>query len=189
MTIAQTPEPASREDCTYPATDHLDREIATKLALDARLSFRSIAAELGVSEGAVRSRVKRLQAAGLLKWTPIVDIARERGNNDQGSDGQLMMFITITYARGKFAQVRDALLAMNQIHALYDANAAPRLIAVCVLPSINAAATIANQILQIEGVRQAETELVLKTIKYNAAIGPIATLDDIATPQDHGDGG
>ena len=165
----------------YSATDQLDREIAIMLADDARLSFRKIAADLGITEGTVRGRVKRLQAAGLLKLVPIVDITRDPGGT-AGAHGQHMMFVTVKCASGKLDQVRDSLLALPQVSALYDANAALRLIAVCLLPSLEDAASVTNQVLALDGIREAETELVLQTVKYNAAIGPIATLEDRATP-------
>lgn len=162
----------------YPATDDLDRQIALMLAHDARISFRKIAADLGVNEGTVRSRVRRLQASGLLKLVPVIDIASGAPGTGNGN-GQQMLFITIKCANGKFDQVRDALLAMPLIRALHDANAAHRLIAVCVLACLEEAADITNQVLALDGIREAETELVLKTVKHNAAIGPIATLDDL----------
>ena len=158
----------------YPATDQLDRQVAVMLADDARLSFRKIAADLGVTEGTVRGRVRRLQASGLLKLVPVIDI----GGSGTGN-GQQMLFITVKCANGKFNQVRDALLAMPLIRALYDANAAHRLIAVCLLACLEEAADITNQVLALDGIREAETELVLKTVKHTAAIGPIATLDDL----------
>lgn len=164
----------------YPTTDQLDRDIALMLAQDARLSFRKIAADLGVTEGTVRGRVKRLQGAGLLKLVPIIDIdrARDAGTGGQGS-GQHMMFITVRCASGKLNHVREALLAIPQVSALYDANATPRLVAVCILPSLDDAAIVMNQILSLDGIREAESELVLQSVKYNAAIGPIATLEDL----------
>ena len=46
--------------------DDLDRQIVERLARDARVSNRAIAAELGVTEGTIRTRIKRLQAEGLI---------------------------------------------------------------------------------------------------------------------------
>ncbi|MGE8135150.1 Lrp/AsnC family transcriptional regulator [Novosphingobium subterraneum] len=160
----------------FPQTDELDRQIAEALADDARLSFRKIAADLGVTEGTVRGRVKRLQTAGLLKLVPIVDIAR---GLDATNAGQQMMFVTVKCASGKLDAVREGLLALPEVRALYDANAALRLIAICVLPSLEDAAAVTNRVLALEGIREAETELVLQTVKYNAAIGPIATVEDL----------
>ena len=36
-----------------------------------------------------------------------------------------------------------------------------------------------NAVFAIEGIRDAESELVLQTIKYDATIGPIATVEDL----------
>ncbi|WP_298197027.1 Lrp/AsnC family transcriptional regulator [Novosphingobium sp.] len=159
------------------APDLLDRQIATMLAQDARLSFRKIAADLGVTEGTVRGRVKRLQTGGLLKLTPIVDMSRA-GLADGG--GQIMVFVTVTCASGRLDEVRDRLLDLPLVRALYDANAAHRLVAVCLLATVAEAAEVTNQILALDGIREAESEIVLQTVKYNAAIGPIATLEDFA---------
>jgi DNA-binding Lrp family transcriptional regulator len=159
-----------------PPADHLDRQIAALLACDARVSFRRIAADLGVTEGTVRGRVKRLQSAGLLKLTPIVDIGRAGHDGDRP---QHLLFVTVTCVNGKLDEVRGRLLDLPLVQALYDANAAHRLVAVCVLGSLREAADVTNQILALPGIREAESELVLQTVKYNAAIGPIATLDDL----------
>lgn len=164
----------------YPTTDQLDRDIALMLAQDARLSFRKIAADLGVTEGTVRGRVKRLQNAGLLKLVPILDIDRARDPaGGGGSGGQHMMFVTIKCASGRLDSVREGLLALPEVSALYDANAAPRLVAVCILPSLEDAARVMDQVFALDGIREAESELVLQSIKYNATIGPIATYDDL----------
>ncbi|MBU6392944.1 MAG: Lrp/AsnC family transcriptional regulator [Sphingomonadales bacterium] len=163
----------------FPATDALDRDIARMLAADARLSFRKIAADLGVTEGTVRGRVRRMQNAGLLKLIPVVDIARARPLEETaGSDGQHMMFLTIKCASGMLEQVRDGLLALPEVSALYDANAALRLVAVCILPSMEAGAEIMHRVLALPGIREAESEFVLQTIKHETAIGPIATRED-----------
>lgn len=161
------------------APDLLDRQIAAMLANDARLSFRKIAADLGVTEGTVRGRVRRLQSSGLLKLAPIVDIASAGPGLGYGpGNGQQMLFVTVKCANGKLDQVRESMLALPLIRALYDANAAHRLIAVCVLSSLDEAAEVTNQILAMDGIREAETEIVLQTVKHTAAIAPIATLED-----------
>ena len=154
------------------AGDSLDRQIVAMLANDARLSFRKIAADLGVTEGTVRGRVKRLQAAGLLKLIPIVDIARA----GQGGDhAQHMLFVTVTCTSGWLDKVRERLLELPLVQALYDANAAHRLVAVFLLGNLVDAADVTNQVLALPGIREAESELVFQTVKYNAAIGPLAT--------------
>src|SRR3954463_11712966 len=48
-------------------TDELDRRIIEALQANGRESFRSIAARVGVSEGTVRARYRRLTTEGLLQ--------------------------------------------------------------------------------------------------------------------------
>lgn len=163
----------------FPETDPLDREIAVLLAHDARTSFRQIASAVGVTEGTVRTRVRRLQAAGLLRLEPIIDIASCDDDSAQ-APARHMAFITVRCHAGQMDQVRAALLAMAEVQALYDANAAHRLVAICLVDSVADVATLTNAVFALDGIRDAESEIVLQTIKYNATIGPIATMEGLA---------
>ena len=53
--------------------DQTDERILEALQDDGRRSFRDIAREISVSEGTVRTRVRRLQAAGALRFLAFVD--------------------------------------------------------------------------------------------------------------------
>ena len=52
-----------------PSLDNLDKQLIDMLSRDARVSNRKIAVELGVTEGTVRGRIKRLQIDGLIAFT------------------------------------------------------------------------------------------------------------------------
>ncbi|MEZ4282782.1 MAG: Lrp/AsnC family transcriptional regulator [Myxococcota bacterium] len=54
--------------------DETDRLLIAALRRDARQSHQAIASELGVSEGTVRSRMKRLEADGTVRVTTIQNI-------------------------------------------------------------------------------------------------------------------
>jgi Lrp/AsnC family transcriptional regulator for asnA, asnC and gidA len=54
--------------------DATDRLLIEALRRDARQSHQSIASALGVSEGTVRSRLKRLEADGIVRVTTIQNI-------------------------------------------------------------------------------------------------------------------
>lgn len=53
--------------------DELDHKIVERLSRDARKSNRAIAVELGVTEGTIRTRIKRLQNDGLIQFTVVKD--------------------------------------------------------------------------------------------------------------------
>ena len=54
--------------------DETDRLLIAALHRDARQSHQSIATSIGVSEGTVRSRLKRLEAEGIVRVTTIRNI-------------------------------------------------------------------------------------------------------------------
>lgn len=56
--------------------DELDLGILEWLSQDARTSNRKIAAELGVTEGTVRARIKRMEDDGQIRITAITNINR-----------------------------------------------------------------------------------------------------------------
>lgn len=61
---------------TLEELDDLDRSIISQLQEDGRRPFRVIAEELGVPEGTVRFRVRRLQEQGLMRILAFVDPLR-----------------------------------------------------------------------------------------------------------------
>ena len=56
--------------------DDTDRAILRELQEDGRRSFRAIARSIGVSEGTVRTRVRRIEDAGALRILAFVDPSR-----------------------------------------------------------------------------------------------------------------
>ncbi len=56
--------------------DQSDRAIVERLSVDARVSNREIAEQLGVTEGTVRARVKRMQDEKLIRITAVTNIDR-----------------------------------------------------------------------------------------------------------------
>ena len=56
--------------------DAVDRQIVEFLSRDARTSNRQIATELGVTEGTVRARIKRMEDEKQIRITAVSNIAR-----------------------------------------------------------------------------------------------------------------
>ena len=162
---------------TLPETDQLDRDIALLLVRDARTSFRQIASHVGVTEGTVRARVRRLQASGLLRLEPIVDIGVDSEDGVPATSRHMVIY-TLRCLPGSIDRVRDAVLAIPRIEALYDANAAHRLVAIALVDSLAELASTTDRVLALDGLREAESEVVLQTIKYDPTIGPIATAEN-----------
>ena len=58
--------------------DEVDKAIVEYLARDARVSNGQIAGALGVTEGTVRARVKRMEEEKLIRITAVTNIDRFR---------------------------------------------------------------------------------------------------------------
>ncbi len=58
--------------------DEIDKTIVSHLARDARTSNRQIATELGVTEGTVRARIKRMEEQNAIRITAVTNIDRFR---------------------------------------------------------------------------------------------------------------
>jgi len=88
--------------------DELDRRIVDRLARDARTSNRRIAAELDVTEGTVRGRIRRMQDDKLIHITAVSNIAR--------LPNAILVYIWIEVEKSSEAErVARALAAMPRI--------------------------------------------------------------------------
>jgi len=56
-----------------PSIDDTDRAIIELLQADGRLPFTKVAAEVGLTEGAIRQRVQRLTDAGVMQIVAVAD--------------------------------------------------------------------------------------------------------------------
>jgi DNA-binding Lrp family transcriptional regulator len=155
---------------TSPQLDHVDRQLIDILSRDARVSNRKIATDLGVTEGTVRGRIKRLQQDRLIAFTAITSIEME--------DPAKLAFIGIQ------ADIQDVQAIARQIADLPSINAVIitmgrfTILAVCLFSELDALHDVtSNQILSIAGVHHIETSIAVKTLKYNPRIARITDAD------------
>lgn len=75
MNWAALPSPPARLDFPDPVVelDDLDQAVIAALAHDGRQSNREIGRQLGVSDGTIRARLRRMEDAGMLRITAQVD--------------------------------------------------------------------------------------------------------------------
>ncbi len=93
--------------------DYIDHAIVSMLQYDGRLPFTKIAAELGITEGAVRRRVKQMVDGGKLQIVGIVE-PQELGWNEASMIG-------ITVQSDKIEEVADAIAQLPEVTYLFQA--------------------------------------------------------------------
>lgn len=149
-----------------PALDALDAQLIDMLSRDARVSNRRIAAELGVTEGTVRGRIKRLQQDGLIAFTAITGF--EMGNRSR------LAFINVQADVDKVREVARLISEIPSINAVLITMGQFNITAMCLIDELDTLVEIASdQILSLDGVHHVETSIAVKTAKYNARMAKI----------------
>lgn len=155
-----------------PLLDALDQQLVDMLARDARVSNRRIAAELGVTEGTVRGRIKRLQQDGLIAFTAITSF-------DMGKRSRLA-FVNVQADVDRVRDVAKAIGELPIINAVLITMGQFNITALLLFDELETVVEIASdQILSIDGVHHVETSIAVKTIKYNSRMAKITPPDDV----------
>ena len=149
-----------------PQLDPLDTQLVDMLARDARVSNRRMAAELGVTEGTVRGRIKRLQQDGLIAFTAITGFQLEQRDR--------LAFINVQAEVDRVREVAQVIADIPSVNAVLITMGQFNITAMCLIDDLDSLVELASDnILAIKGVHHVETSIAVKTIKYNARMAKI----------------
>ena len=152
--------------------DDLDRQIVERLARDARVSNRAIAAELGVTEGTIRTRIKRLQAEGLIQFTVVTDFRMA------GSPNLVMFGIHADPAR--VAAIAKDISAITEINCVIVLLGRYSILAMALLQTVEQMNDLLlTRIRTLEGVREVEVSISVHNIKYEVGVARITSPAEI----------
>jgi Lrp/AsnC family transcriptional regulator for asnA, asnC and gidA len=140
--------------------DETDRAIIAHLQYDGRTPYTEIAAALGISEGAVRRRVKQLRESGVLQ---IVGIAEP-----QFLGWSTAAMIGITTQAGQVDSVARTITQFPEVSYLFMASGAFDLFAEVFCRDMEHFVRFLNEDLQqVPGVQRTETFTILKMYKLS----------------------
>jgi DNA-binding Lrp family transcriptional regulator len=155
--------------------DGFDHQILDVLVGDARLSNRKIAQALGVTEGTIRGRLKRLQEENYLRFTAITALSY-LGN-------PLLVFIGVTAEQGRVKEIAQAIAEMDGIRSVIITLGRFNIHVVGMYGTLDEVLNVANNaILALPGVRHVETSISVKQLKYDSRLAkitrPFVPIDD-----------
>ena len=151
--------------------DELDQQLIVILGKDARVSNRRIAADLGVTEGTVRGRIKRLQQEGLIAFTAITSYRLEKT--------PLLAFISVNAEVDQVRDVARQIAEMDSMNAVMITMGEFNILAISVFNDVTDLAAVASdQILAMPGVHHVETSIVVRTEKYNTQMAKITAIQN-----------
>ena len=155
---------------TAPQIDDLDRQLIEILSRDARVSNRKIAADLNVTEGTVRGRIKRLQQEKLIAFTAITSFGLENASK--------LAFIGVQADMHRVREIAREIADLPLVNAVMITLGRFNILAFCLFSELDLLHEVASdQILAVPGVHHVETSIAVKTIKYNPRIVRITEAD------------
>src|ERR671924_695721 len=137
--------------------DETDEKIIRILQADSRKAFVEIANEIGLSESAVRRRVKNLVDSGVIKRFTI-----ELGASDKTS---AITLISVA-SSADTSTVSAKLMSLAGVEVVYEITGQYDIAAIIAAPAIAEINKSIDDIRKIEGVSDTNTVIILKTIRW-----------------------
>jgi DNA-binding Lrp family transcriptional regulator len=136
--------------------DETDEKIIRILQADSRRAFVDIANEIGLSESAVRRRVKNLVDRTIIKRFTI-----ELGESDKTS---AITLISVASTADTSA-VSNQLMNLNGVKVVYEITGQYDIAAIVAAPAIADINKCIDDIRKIEGVSDTDTVIILRTMR------------------------
>lgn len=149
--------------------DKLDRAIVESLSPDARVSNRQIAEHLGVTEGTVRARIKRMEEQKQLRITAVTNI-------DRFADATLA-YIWIEVERSdQTRSIAQALAEVPELGFVGVMLGRSDVLAITMVKNTEHLASFVHQhISSIPGVRRTESSLGVNFLKHDYRMARIVS--------------
>ncbi|HSR33884.1 MAG TPA: Lrp/AsnC family transcriptional regulator [Anaerolineae bacterium] len=140
--------------------DRTDRDIIARLQYDGRMPYTDIAAELGISEGSVRRRVKRLVDEGVLQIVGIVE--------PQYLDWQAAAMVGVSVQAGRIEAAAQQIAGFPEVTYLFMASGGFDLfVEVYCRDRDHFASFLSENLQQVAGIERTETFMILKMYKLS----------------------
>ncbi len=157
--------------------DELDHRIIKAFGKDGRASNRQIATDLGVTEGTIRTRIKRLQTAGLIQFT-VVKSFRMAGSPN-------LTMLGIHSDPGMVPELAKKISEIPEINCVVVLLGRFNLMAMGLFTSLEQAEDLVNaRIRALPGIRRVEVSISIHTVKYDISMARITQRDPSAAEED-----
>jgi Lrp/AsnC family transcriptional regulator for asnA, asnC and gidA len=140
--------------------DGVDRDIIAHLQYDGRMPYTDIAAELGISEGSVRRRVKRMMGEDVLQIVGIVE--------PQYLDWQAAAMVCVGVQTGRIETAAQEIAQFPEVTYLFMASGGFDLfVEVFCRDRDHFASFLSEKLQKVPGVERTETFMILKMYKLS----------------------
>tara|TARA_X000001036_G_scaffold169809_1_gene160640 strand:+ start:544 stop:1014 length:471 start_codon:yes stop_codon:yes gene_type:complete len=145
--------------------DGTDREIIAALLEDARISQRALARKVGIAQGTVLNRIRRLEEAGVIKgYSVILDPAQ------MGWSMTIMAGLRIV--KGRMIDVQTKIAADPRVFAVYDVTGEWDSMVLARVKNREDLDNLTKTVFTLDGVSRSFTHVVLNTVKEESMPKP-----------------
>ena len=145
--------------------DATDRDLLAALLEDARISQRGLAKRVGVAQGTITNRLRRLEEMGVIKgYTVLLDAE---------SIGWTMTVITgLRIQKGTMIDVQQQIAADPRVFAVYDVTGDYDSMVLARVQGRKDLDDLTKTVFTMEGVQRSITQVVLNTVKEDGRVRP-----------------
>ena len=145
--------------------DATDRDLLAALLEDARISQRGLAKRVGVAQGTITNRLRRLEGMGVIKgYTVLLDAE---------SIGWTMTVITgLTIQKGSMIDVQQQIAADPSVFSVYDVTGDYDSMVLARVRGRKDLDDLTKTVFTLQGVQRSFTQVVLNTVKEDARVVP-----------------
>ena len=152
--------------------DDIVRRILEHLSQDGRKSNREIAQALGLGEGTVRGRVKRMQENNIIKIMALTSFT--------GPETPQLAYIGVRADLAQVADIAKVIAEMKFVRFVASMLGRYDLLVITLVNDGGELVRLVNEeIMTLPGVRHADTTLAVKGLKYDYRWGRILPEDDL----------
>ena len=145
--------------------DATDRDLLAALVEDARISQRGLAKRVGVAQGTITNRLRRLEGMGVIKgYTVLLDAE---------SIGWTMTVITgLSIQKGSMIDVQQQIAADPRVFAVYDVTGDYDSMVLARVRGRKDLDDLTKTVFTLQGVQRSFTQVVLNTVKEAGRVVP-----------------
>lgn len=145
--------------------DATDRDLLAALLDDARISQRGLAKRVGVAQGTITNRLRRLEEMGVIKgYTVLLDAE---------SIGWTMTVITgLRIQKGSMIDVQQQIAADPRVFAVYDVTGDYDSMVLARVRNRKDLDDLTKTVFTLNGVQRSFTQVVLNTVKEDGRVIP-----------------
>jgi DNA-binding Lrp family transcriptional regulator len=145
--------------------DDTDRRLLAVLLEDARISQRGLAQRIGVAQGTITNRLRRLEELGVIKGYTVL--------LEPESIGWSMTVITgLRIEKGSMINVQQNIAADPRVFAVYDVTGDYDSMVLARVQSRKDLDDLTKTVFTLEGVQRSFTQVVLNTVKEDGRVIP-----------------